>query len=561
MSTSTSLPPLFFDVETEPVRHDTALPRPVVAAFAFGDGPITLASPIEMAEMVAGYAGPVVGHNVAFDLCVLGLGAPASLYDTAIRHTLRGAKAGDPAAADSSLKRAAKQIGIELGGKGTVQLSFRAGQALTEEQRGYVKGDIIATRAVWQAQGGCARSADEERQTSLTLPVFRMAREGVRVDLPRIRKHVAELDVRHGALGAELRDDALIEPRGPKKAPWRECAVGAWQVQRLLREAGATRRATPTSALLAADEEALLATRNPILRRLVEYKGAAKQRSMFAAFDTGEGDVVRAYWKTIVLTGRIACSRPNLTNIPRGGGVRECLLPPEGEVWIDADFPALEMRTWAYACQAWGLQSSLIACWEAGRDPHWEVAAQLLRVPYAEALRHPKGKETRQIAKALNFGLPGGMYPKRLRDHLSSNGFPVGLYAATRYRDQWLKLRPEAEAYWEHCEAVREGEKYRVALPGSGRERLAYQNEARNYPFQGLGADVAKLALVKAQKKSVRVHALVHDQLLSSAPLDIAREVGETLARCMREAGQEVCPTVPWGEIEYSIYPERWVSK
>jgi hypothetical protein len=559
--TENTLPPLFFDVETEPVRHDQAFPKPVVAAYAFGDGPIALASPVEMAEMVAGYGGPVVGHNVAFDLCVLGLGAPPSLYDTAIRHTLRGAAAGDPAAADSSLKRAARQIGIELGGKGTVQLSFRAGQALTEEQREYVKGDIRATRAVWQAQGGTNRAADEERQTALSLPVFRMAREGVRVDLPRIRGHVAELDVRHRALGDELRNDALIEPRGPKKSPWRESAVSAAQVQQLLRAAGATRLATPTSELLASDEKALLASGNPILRRLVEYKDVAKKRSMFSAFDTGEGDVVRAYWKTIVLTGRIACSRPNLTNIPRGGGVRECLLPPEGEVWIDADFPALEMRTWAYACQAWGLRSSLIACWEAGRDPHWEVAAQLLGVPYGEALRHPKGKETRQIAKALNFGLPGGMYPKRLRDHLRSNGFPVGLYAATRWRNLWLKARSEAEPYWALVEAEPEGDKYRVRLPGSGRERLAYQNEARNYPFQGLGADVAKLALVKAQGKGVRVRALVHDQLLASAPLDIAREVGETLARCMREAGEEICPTVPWSEIDYSIYPERWVSK
>lgn len=552
---------LFFDVETTPVRHDERLPTPVVASFAVGSGEVRLCDPAEMAKLVRSHAGPVVGHNVAFDLAVLDVGLPARLYDTAIRATLQGARDGDPAAADSSLKRLAAKVGIELSGKGTTQLSFRPGVPLTPTQEAYAREDVVATRAVWNQQGGAIRLPDEERQTQFSTHIFQMAREGLRVDLPRVQRAVAGFDERIAHLRAELRDLGLIQPRGPKSNPWKREAVSVEHVQALLKRSGAQRFASPDSDLLASDEEALIATGLPELKRLVEYRAVLKERAMWAAFDTGEGDVVRARWKPLVVTGRVACSSPNLTNIPREGGLRETLLPPEGEVFIDADFPALELRTWAYVCRRWLGRSTLLETWAQGRDPHWVTAAAILRMDYQRAQAHPRGKESRQLAKVLNFGLPGGMYPKRLRDHLRSKGFPVGLYAATSLRNSWLKAIPEAKDYFAAIEGMKEGEKYRVALPDSGRERLCFINDAKNYPFQGLGSDVAKEALVRCQAAGVKVRALVHDQILASCRLQDAEECGRAVTACMQAAGEAVCPGVPWEGISFAIYPERWVSK
>lgn len=557
--------PLFFDVETEPVRHDVRLPRPVVGSFSYENDLPRIGSPDEIAALVRAHSGPLVGHNVSFDLAVLGieheaLGSEARLYDTAIRATLRGAISGDPAAADSSLKRLAGNLGIALSGKGTVQLSFRVGAQLTDEQLQYAKEDITATRAVWQSQGADCRVPDEERQTLLAASVFRMAREGVRIEVARVRGHIAKLERGKSALQSELKSYGIIQPRGSKKDPWKKSAVSEEIIQEFLRKAGATKY-TETGEQLAADEEALLATGISELRRLVEYRKISKQITMFQAFDTGEGDVVRAYWKSLVVTGRISCSKPNLTNIPKQGGFRECLLPDEGEVWIDADFPALELRTWAYVCQKWLGRSSLLQTWREGKDPHWRTAATILRTPYDSVKAHPRADETRQLAKVLNFGLPGGMYPKRLRNHLRSKGYPVGLYAATKLRNDWLKTYPEANEYFEYIDGLAEGDRFRVALPDNGRERLCFQNDARNYPFQGLGSDVAKEALKLAQNAGLKVKALVHDQMLVSAPLREAQEVGRVLVQCMQRAGENICPTVPWEGIKFAIYPERWVSK
>jgi len=550
---------LFIDVETTPVRHDQRLPEPVVAAYAYGDGPIGLCSPEEARQRVAG-ATTVVGHNVAFDLAVLGcIGQDTRCYDTAIRATLLGAAHGDPAAADSSLKRLAKKVGIELGGKGTVQLSFRQGVPLTPEQESYVKEDIRATRAVYRDQ---PRSLpDEQQQVAYARSIFAMAREGVHVDLPRIKSRVVDLERTIGVQRGELVDAGLIQPRGPKREPWKRSAVDGGRLQDLLESAGAVKR-TATGDL-AADEDVLLqcSKQHPLLATLVEYNRARKQYAMWSAFDTGEGDVVRAYWKPLVLTGRISCSRPNLTNIPQRGGLRECILPKTGKVLVVADYPALEMRTWAYACLRWLGFSTLVELWRQGKDPHWQTAASILGTSYDGALAHPRGKETRQIAKALNFGLPGGMGQDRLREHLRSHGFDVGPLQAWELRRAWLKAYPEAKLYFEYIKNRAEGDKFRIELPDSRRVRCGFYSEACNYPFQGMGADCAKRAVQLSQRAGLCVLALVHDELLAECDLADAQEVGTALTSAMRQAGEERCPGVPWDNIEYKIYPERWVSK
>src|SRR5262249_61507454 len=167
-----------------------------------------------------------------------------------------------------------------------------------------------------------------------------------------------------------------------------------------LERAGSKRR-TP-GGLLASDEEALEAAGAPELRTLIKYKRAGKMASMFEAFDA---PLVRARWKTLVATGRIACADPNLTNIPHGVGLRACILPDPGDVLLVADYPALELRTWAQVCWKWLGRSRMREVLNAREDPHDLLAAEILGGPLSMVRSSAGFGEARKIAKALNFGL------------------------------------------------------------------------------------------------------------------------------------------------------------
>lgn len=553
---TSSYTPLFFDTETEPIEHATQLPPFVLATMAWGEEPPQVVTLDILRRAVFNAPGPIIGHNLAFDVAVAGLPANKNYYDTAIRAVLQGAAEGDPGAQDSSLARLARRCGLELGGKGTIQLSFRADQpSFSEEQKQYALQDVVATRAVWKQQGGEQRRPDEERQTVLSHHIFRMARAGVTIDVPRLQMEIKRLATRRLDLRNHLKQAGLIEPRGPKKDPWREEAVSTKGTQARLEAAGATVRTE--GGLLASDETTLRKTKDPVLTKLAELRAIDKLASLFASFDVG-GDKVRARWKTLVATGRVACADPNLTNMPRSGGLRECIVPSAGHVLIGADYPALEMRTWAQVCHTWLGKSTLLHLWLEGRDPHWQTAAAILHVSYAAVLEHPKGREVRQIAKALNFGLPGGMGPERLRDHLrETTGVDPGRWGAEKLRNAWFRAFPEARDYFDYVK----GHDLCTALPWSGRVRRGLYSEACNYPFQGTGSDVAKEALIEAHNRGLKVIALIHDELLVECKAEEAKEATRALVEAMEVAGRRVCPDVPWDGISVAAYEERWHSK
>src|SRR5262249_7544792 len=160
------------------------------------DGPVELMDPSRAAAVVRALAQePVVTHRGCFDLVVLGLQVPPErFYDTRIRAVLRGAAAGDPDVASYGLEELAAPEGIHLVGKAkgkkgkALQTSFggHTVDTISPEQREYAMQDVVATRAVFKAQGGLTRAPDEVRQGASSFEVFKMGRRGLYVDLERL---------------------------------------------------------------------------------------------------------------------------------------------------------------------------------------------------------------------------------------------------------------------------------------------------------------------------------------------------------------------------------------
>jgi len=122
---------------------------------------------------------------------------------------------------------------------------------------------------------------------------------------------------------------------------------------------------------------------------------------------------INARYRPLVETGRASCSNPNLMNLPKEPGVRECYVPRPGFVFCSVDYEALELHTLAQACIQLVGESKLAEALNNKIDPHLALACEHLLegVSYEEGKRvrkdekHPRYKEVvhaRNVAKCFH---------------------------------------------------------------------------------------------------------------------------------------------------------------
>lgn len=127
-------------------------------------------------------------------------------------------------------------------------------------------------------------------------------------------------------------------------------------------------------------------------------------------------------------------------NIPRSGGVRECIIASPGHVLISADYATIELVALAYALERqFRVGSYLAAAIRGGCDIHRYVAAKLVGKHEDEVT-----DIERRAAKVINFGVPGGMCAASLQRHASAAyGLNLTLEQAEEYRQGYLRAFPE----------------------------------------------------------------------------------------------------------------------
>jgi len=130
-------------------------------------------------------------------------------------------------------------------------------------------------------------------------------------------------------------------------------------------------------------------------------------------------------------TGRTSSSKPNFQNIPkRRDGIRALFVPEKGKVFIEADYDYAELVALAQVYNKMYGSSKLGTAINSGIDPHIDTANRVF------------GKDppfnSRQAAKAINFGLPGGLGARHFR------GFAQKSYGVTFTKEEAEKIRLDA---------------------------------------------------------------------------------------------------------------------
>lgn len=306
-------------------------------------------------------------------------------------------------------------------------------------------------------------------------------------------------------------------------------------------------------------------------------------------------------WNVLVASGRTSCSKPNLQQLPRKGGVRECFVPRPGYVYIGADYSFVELCTLAEVCYALFGYSKLGDAINAGLDPHLDFAADLLDISYEEAeARFEAGDplliEMRQASKAANFGYPGGLGAESFREYARATYNVVLTPArAEELRAMFYRKWPEVRQYHRYIgEMSNDSHEFTIKQLYSDRKRAGCTfTSGANTLFQGLAADGAKLAgwmlmrecYLEAPYENLRYDKLLapvrgaidilrlhgasplygsrpvvfnHDENIAESPEAAAPEAADRLAHVMVECMQVYTPHVKIRS--EAVIMKRWLK-
>ncbi|MFH0898278.1 MAG: DNA polymerase I [bacterium] len=237
------------------------------------------------------------------------------------------------------------------------------------------------------------------------------------------------------------------------------------------------------------------------------------------------GRVHTSFSQTMVVTGRLSSSNPNLQNIPAsaeyGLQIREAFIAPRGFHLLSADYSQIELRVLAHISG----DKNLIKAFSNEHDIHTQTAAQLFNVDVKKVTH-----QQRQIGKRINFSIMYGKTPYGLSREL---GITSG--EAKDYIDKYFEQYPEVLAWMEETIEHAQKKGYVQGLWGRRRwiPQLREKNKSKielgkrlavNSPIQSTQADLIKIAMINIEKAFEKkklgagIILQIHDELVFEVP-------------------------------------------
>ena len=268
-----------------------------------------------------------------------------------------------------------------------------------------------------------------------------------------------------------------------------------------------------------------LAEHHPVPALVLEYRQLAKLRSTYLDslpnLVDADGRVHTTFNQVGTATGRLSSTNPNLQNIPvrtaLGREIRAAFIPAPGNLLMSADYSQIELRLMAHFSQ----DPLLLNAYRTAQDIHTLTASEVFGIPVDQL-----DKETRNRAKAVNFGIVYGISPFGLAAQLNIEQKVAKTYIET-YFERYAGVRRFID---ETLETVRREQAVRTWF---GRVRPIPDIQSRNpnmrgfaertainTPLQGTAADLIKLAMLRidaeitARNLRSRMTLQIHDELL-----------------------------------------------
>jgi DNA polymerase I-like protein with 3'-5' exonuclease and polymerase domains len=608
-----------FDTETFLIEPGNLAPDLVCISYAEPDYQVRLYHAIDgsptfraTADIALSKNTPVIGANVAYDMGVMLAHDPSlgdriwALYDRGLVRDVimrqkmidiamgcyRGFRKGEEGKTYQigySLAELVKRhIGHDLSkGDDTWRLRYselyeKPLYEWPEEARRYAEDDAVATMAVYQEQEAkAALLLDEPARCRTAWMLHLMSCYGIKTNPEAVAAFVQITERHVEEIKNVLENWGLVRESGSRDTKAAKALMAS------VCQAKGLPIAETDGGDVALDDATCKATGDPVLCDYADYSSLAKVVSTdLPILLKGVDKPIQTRFEPLLETGRTSSSKPNIQNIKRLAGMRECFRPRAGRVYVDADYGMLELCTWAQTC-LWLLERSRLAeVLNAGQDPHLDFAAQILGITYEEAKARRKAgdkevEQRRLVAKVGNFGFPGGLGAETFVDYAASSyKVHLTIEQARDLKKFWLTQWPEARDYFDYIASQEQGDTGKVSLQryvtGSWRSGMSY-TVACNDPFQSLGATAATWAgydLARACYHE-REHVLfgsrpvnfIHDQYLvevldDDRAHDRAMAVASIMVAAAKRAIPDVTPKVEpllcryWSKDAKAVYRE-----
>ncbi len=550
-----------FDTETTAVEPMQA--ELVGASFSWkaGEGYFVLFSEFEQeARRVLKLLAPFfenkgvekVGQNLKYDLLMLkqyGVEVKGQLFDTMIAHYLLQPELrhGMDYMAEVYLKYTTIHYEDLVGKKGKKQLALR--DVPVERLVDYACEDADVT---WRLSEVLRKEVEEKGVGALfydmEMPLMRVLVEmeyaGVKIDRRALQASSKMLTAQMLSMEEEIQMMAgvVFNVSSPKQ-------VGEVLFEQLRIDEKAKKTKT---GQYSTSEEVLekLRSKHPIVEQILTYRGVKKLLSTYIdalpeLVNGKTGRVHTSYNQTVVATGRLSSSAPNLQNIPirteQGKEIRKAFIPENRDsVFLSADYSQVELRIMAHLSG----DEQMIAAFKSGQDIHAATAAKIYGIPIEEVT-----SDMRRKAKTANFGIIYGISVFGLSERLN-----IPRAEAKELIDGYFATYPQVKAYMERSVEVAKEKGYVETLLGRKRylQDINSQNSivrgfaernAINAPIQGTAADVIKIAMVNIQRAlqdggyATKMIMQVHDELNFTVPsvevVDVQRLIVHEMEHAM----------------------------
>ena len=291
--------------------------------------------------------------------------------------------------------------------------------------------------------------------------------------------------------------------------------------------------------------------------------------------------------------------KPNMQNVPSDDRTRSCFVAEKGNTLIVADYSGQEQVVLANK----SLEPNLLEFYAKGLgDMHSFNAKKIFSTELADIELNDVKKarpDLRQMAKAAGFAInyggvgmtiarnlslpletgemvykayfeafPGlGNYFKKQKDKALKNGYiefndvskrKCFVYGFEDFQALHKELYDD-KGFWSEykAEKIKDSDHFRNTLKPKVREYFVkkggIERDALNYPIQGTSADITKLAgiyMFRYLEKhnlvfDVLMPNVVHDEIHLECKTEKAEELSLVLKKCMEDAGDVFCKTVP----------------
>ncbi|ACE05757.1 hypothetical protein Aasi_0323 [Candidatus Amoebophilus asiaticus 5a2] len=279
---------------------------------------------------------------------------------------------------------------------------------------------------------------------------------------------------------------------------------------------------------------------HPIAANILDYRELQKLKSTYVdalidLISPFDGKVHTSYNQTVVTTGRLSSTNPNLQNIPirteKGRAIRKAFVPSKPDhVLLSADYSQIELRIMASFSQ----DEHMIEAFKAGKDIHTATASKLFKVPLEQV-----DESMRRQAKTANFGIIYGISGFGLAQRLG-----ISRSEAIATIQAYFQEFHAIKAYMDRVIGQAREQGYVTTLMGRKRYlrdinsrnstlRGFDERNAINTPIQGTAAEMIKLAMVhiyewlQKEKLQSKLILQVHDELVFDVPqheIEIMRE-------------------------------------